>query len=183
MEQMFQLLGTHPALQVCCACCSRYACCLPGCHCMLLFLCFLLRLPYMHGLPCLAPPAGQAGRHGAGARRQADTGLPRSVLPGKRDKRNWDRRMDRADSLKECCELQVTQVLATVNMCTYHTHVPTSLGRADPPARISLPHYLQYTDGAPVLRNVTFSVPGGSTVALVGATGSGKSTILRLLFR
>jgi len=42
---------------------------------------------------------------------------------------------------------------------------------------------LQYSDGAPVLKSVSFSVPGGSTVALVGATGSGKSTILRLLFR
>jgi ABC-type transport system involved in Fe-S cluster assembly fused permease/ATPase subunit len=30
---------------------------------------------------------------------------------------------------------------------------------------------------------VTFSVPGGSTVAFVGATGSGKSTLTRLLFR
>ncbi|KAI3430799.1 hypothetical protein D9Q98_009211 [Chlorella vulgaris] len=41
----------------------------------------------------------------------------------------------------------------------------------------------QYSDGAPVLHNVSFTVPGGSTVALVGSTGSGKSTILRLLFR
>ncbi|GLI64082.1 hypothetical protein VaNZ11_007251, partial [Volvox africanus] len=35
----------------------------------------------------------------------------------------------------------------------------------------------------PVLKGVTFNVPGGKTLAVVGATGSGKSTILRLLLR
>lgn len=33
------------------------------------------------------------------------------------------------------------------------------------------------------MEHVSFKVPRGKTVALVGATGSGKSTILRLLFR
>jgi len=33
------------------------------------------------------------------------------------------------------------------------------------------------------LQNISFTVPKGKTVALVGPTGSGKSTILRLLFR
>ena len=40
-----------------------------------------------------------------------------------------------------------------------------------------------YLDGTPVLRNVSWSVAGGQTLALVGATGAGKSTALRLLFR
>lgn len=35
----------------------------------------------------------------------------------------------------------------------------------------------------PCLLQVSFSAPGGSTVAFVGATGSGKSTLTRLLFR
>ncbi|PNW75764.1 hypothetical protein CHLRE_12g561550v5 [Chlamydomonas reinhardtii] len=41
----------------------------------------------------------------------------------------------------------------------------------------------QYEAGQTVLRNVSFRVPGGQTIALVGATGSGKSTITRLIFR
>jgi ABC-type multidrug transport system fused ATPase/permease subunit len=39
-----------------------------------------------------------------------------------------------------------------------------------------------YGDG-PVLRDVSFTVPAGRTVALVGATGSGKSTVVSLVAR
>ncbi|GLI70029.1 hypothetical protein VaNZ11_014765, partial [Volvox africanus] len=41
----------------------------------------------------------------------------------------------------------------------------------------------QYEPGHLVLRDVSFRVPGGRTIAFVGATGSGKSTITRLIFR
>ncbi|MEU8818218.1 ABC transporter ATP-binding protein [Actinoplanes sp. NPDC048796] len=41
----------------------------------------------------------------------------------------------------------------------------------------------RYGDGPLVLRDVSFSVPRGKTVALVGATGSGKSTIASLAVR
>ena len=40
-----------------------------------------------------------------------------------------------------------------------------------------------YDPRRPILRNLSFTVPAGKMVALVGATGSGKSTIGRLLFR
>src|SRR5690606_613763 len=38
-------------------------------------------------------------------------------------------------------------------------------------------------DGRPAVDGVSFDVPAGATVALVGATGGGKSTILKLLMR
>nr|WP_302479206.1 ABC transporter ATP-binding protein/permease [Ruegeria arenilitoris] len=40
-----------------------------------------------------------------------------------------------------------------------------------------------YDSDREILRGVSLVVPGGQTVAIVGATGSGKSTIGRLLFR
>ncbi len=40
-----------------------------------------------------------------------------------------------------------------------------------------------YIEGQPVLKNVSFSVQPGQTVAIVGHTGSGKSTIISLLNR
>ncbi|MEU7904831.1 ABC transporter ATP-binding protein [Actinoplanes sp. NPDC049118] len=41
----------------------------------------------------------------------------------------------------------------------------------------------EYPGGAPVLRDVSFSVPAGSRVALVGPSGAGKSTVLALIER
>ncbi|MGI6249904.1 MAG: ABC transporter ATP-binding protein [Anaerolineaceae bacterium] len=40
-----------------------------------------------------------------------------------------------------------------------------------------------YEDDEPVIRNLSFNIPQGQTVALVGPTGGGKSTIVNLLCR
>lgn len=63
---------------------------------------------------------------------------------------------------------------------------PVTAGPPAPrgPAGMSLTQVnYAYPDGPPVLRNVDLSVPAGARVAIVGATGSGKTTIAKLLTR
>ena len=38
-------------------------------------------------------------------------------------------------------------------------------------------------DQRQILKGVTFTVPGGKSIGIVGHTGSGKSTIMSLLYR
>ena len=54
----------------------------------------------------------------------------------------------------------------------------------DPGFDVELDHVnFEYKPGVPVLRDLTFKVPRGEKVALVGPTGSGKTTITALLLR
>ena len=41
----------------------------------------------------------------------------------------------------------------------------------------------KYEEGAAVLKDVSFTVPAGKTFAILGNTGSGKSTLVHLLNR
>jgi ABC-type multidrug transport system fused ATPase/permease subunit len=41
--------------------------------------------------------------------------------------------------------------------------------------------WFEYETGVPVLKGVTFTVPAGTTTALVGSSGSGKSTLISLV--
>lgn len=79
----------------------------------------------------------------------------------------------------------VSHLLPPLTGClTRIAMLPHPLSTAPPHLPTYLPTWSSYTPGAPpVLRNVSFSVAGGTTVALVGATGSCKSTCLRLLVR
>lgn len=43
--------------------------------------------------------------------------------------------------------------------------------------------HFAYGDGSPVLRGLTIAIPAGETHAVVGVTGAGKSTIVKLLLR
>ena len=75
---------------------------------------------------------------------------------------------------------RVQAVLGADGDLEYGTVVPARTG----PAELRFDHvHFSYGEGAEVLHDVTFTVPAGQTVALVGATGSGKSTIASLAVR
>ncbi|MDX2054554.1 MAG: ABC transporter ATP-binding protein [Polyangiaceae bacterium] len=57
-------------------------------------------------------------------------------------------------------------------------HLPTLKGRVE-----FRDVSFEYAPGRPVLRNVSFSAEPGQTIALVGPTGSGKSTLIKLVGR
>ncbi|HEY9483919.1 MAG TPA: ABC transporter ATP-binding protein, partial [Micromonosporaceae bacterium] len=81
---------------------------------------------------------------------------------------------------------RVRNVLTATGEMRYGTSAldgPTGAGGGDP-LDIRFEHVsFSYASGPAVLTDVTFAVPPGATVALVGPTGSGKSTIAALAAR
>ena len=61
---------------------------------------------------------------------------------------------------------------------------PVALPAGRTPGELRLDHTaFSYVEGAPVLPGLDLTVPAGQTVALVGTTGAGKTTIAKLLAR
>jgi ATP-binding cassette, subfamily B, multidrug efflux pump len=63
------------------------------------------------------------------------------------------------------------------------TDPPTPVDREAVSGRIEFRGVTFAYNGSPVLRDITLTIPAGSTVAIVGPTGSGKSTLVHLIPR
>ena len=72
------------------------------------------------------------------------------------------------------------RVFELLDMPVEPTGTVTS-GKEDAPAIEFRDVAFEYEEGVPVLDGISFQVPRGKTVAVIGASGGGKSTLLRLL--
>lgn len=65
--------------------------------------------------------------------------------------------------------------------CRTHMHAHTNTEPECPAVGVLLQVVFSYNPsiGQPVLKGVSFQAPGGKTLAIVGSTGSGKSSLLR----
>merc|ERR1719192_353574 len=81
-------------------------------------------------------------------------------------------------------DMQVMFQLMTVSpkIVTPPTVSPISLSRGNAGIEFDRVSF-EYLPGQPILNNLSFSVPPGQSYAIVGGSGSGKSTITRLLYR
>jgi ATP-binding cassette subfamily B protein len=85
----------------------------------------------------------------------------------------YQRAMASTDRILDLLDTPVQVVGGAAELST-----PVALGRVDfEDVRFA------YSNGVPVLHGLNFEVPPGHTVAIVGATGAGKSTIIKLLLR
>ncbi|MCC7450785.1 MAG: ABC transporter ATP-binding protein [Anaerolineae bacterium] len=86
---------------------------------------------------------------------------------------------------------QIQTALAAGERVARMLQVTPTINEPDKPARIE--HFngtidfdhvqFSYEPGAPVLRDVTIHIPAGQSVAIVGATGAGKTSLVGLLAR
>lgn len=79
--------------------------------------------------------------------------------------------------------LELLAVRSEITRAVAPIHLPVRLSEAGAPA-ISFVHVsFGYSPKRPILHDVTIDVPAGTSLAIVGHTGSGKSTLGRLLTR
>ena len=97
------------------------------------------------------------------------------------------------DPLQQLSQLYNTFQSSMAAVQKIYTVLDTAPDMLDAPDAVALPEVggkvefrdvtFAYGGGPPVLHDIDFELPSGSTIALVGATGAGKSTIIKLLAR
>ncbi len=80
--------------------------------------------------------------------------------------------------------VDMEKMLALLNVPAEVADKPGAPDLAPGPGEVRFDHVtFGYDPRRPILRDVSFTVPAGRTVAIVGPSGAGKSTISRILFR
>ena len=86
--------------------------------------------------------------------------------------------------------IMYTKCAASANRISAVLDTPDSFpvteddGKGDPASKSSFENVtFSYLGKKPNLEDITFSVPKGGTLGIIGATGSGKSTVVKLLLR
>lgn len=87
-------------------------------------------------------------------------------------------------SLERLFDLLDTRPTLVARAATSPAADATPAGAGDPPGRIRFDRVsFAYVPGEEILHDVSFDVEPGTTMALVGATGAGKTTVIKLLLR
>jgi ATP-binding cassette subfamily B protein len=87
-------------------------------------------------------------------------------------------------NLMQSCVASAARVFALLDAEEEPADPPAAGAAAAPQGRIVFDDVtFGYPEAAPAVRNLTFTVEPGRTVAIVGHTGAGKSTVINLLLR
>jgi ATP-binding cassette subfamily B protein len=79
---------------------------------------------------------------------------------------------------------RIFQILDTPDSIPRHERISPYPSRTDTPDRIRFESVtFGYSSDTPVLKSVTLDIPAGSTYAVVGPTGAGKTSLINLLVR
>ena len=90
-------------------------------------------------------------------------------------------------------EISNTMAITTISLRRIFEILNTPIEIKDAPGAVAVEKFcgeihfdnisFEYEKGNPVIKNIDFTIPAGSTVALVGETGCGKTTMASLLLR
>ncbi len=81
------------------------------------------------------------------------------------------------------CAGRINEVFETVPSVTEKTDKPINIDKNAPKIEFEHVSFNYSNDGDEELSNLSFSVPRGATVGIIGGTGSGKSTLINLIPR